>query len=115
MSFDPHREWLGIESTAPDYYELLGIDDRGDDPGKIIAAADRALARVRSCHPGPHKRSWTALLGSLAEAKSAWSTRDNGMHTMLHAPNPQPASNTYLRPGSIRNDGVHNHGCGAGE
>lgn len=70
--FNPYREWLGLESgpSSPTYYQLLGIGPDESDVRVIQAAADRALAHVRSHRPGVHARVWAALLDELAAAKN---------------------------------------------
>ena len=69
--FNPYHEWLGLDPTlsSPNYFQLLGLDDSEEDAGRIVAAADRALSRVRSCRPGPRARRWTGLLDEVAAAK----------------------------------------------
>ena len=60
-------------STAPDYYQLLGLDLFEKDRTRLTTAADRALARVRSFRPGAHAAAWARLLDELAAAKSCFS------------------------------------------
>ncbi len=71
-SIDPFREWLGLESSSaqPDHFTLLGLEEREEDQERIVAAADRALARVRGCRPGSHAAEWARLLDLLTEAKA---------------------------------------------
>lgn len=72
-TLNPYRQWLGldIESHCANHYQLLGLAEGEDDSAKIRAAADRALARVRSHRPGPHAARWAQLLDELAEAKAS--------------------------------------------
>jgi hypothetical protein len=67
--FNPYREWLGLKSAAPNYYELLGVALQETDKATIAAAAERAIARVRSVRPGPRAREWSRLLDELRGAK----------------------------------------------
>lgn len=71
-SINPYQAWLALPSNidAPSYYQLLELDDSQQDAAVIAAAADRAIARVRSCRPGAHITAWTQLLDQLAEAKA---------------------------------------------
>ena len=72
VEFNPYREWLGLESgpSPPNYYLLLGIEPDEPDVGVIHAAADRAMAHVRSHRPGVQARAWAGLLDEIAAAKS---------------------------------------------
>jgi hypothetical protein len=69
--FDPYRAWLGLEcgTRSPDYYQLLGISRREADMRLIIAAGDRAMARVRAHRPGRNAAAWARLLDEIAAAK----------------------------------------------
>ena len=67
--FNPYREWLGLGTDAPNYYELLGLALHEGDLARIAAAADRSITRVRSFRPGPQARAWAQLLDELREAK----------------------------------------------
>jgi len=66
---NPIQEWLGLDVDKPNHYQLLGLADFEKDIRKIEAAADRAMARVRSCRPGPHATLWAHLLDQLDDAK----------------------------------------------
>ncbi|HEY2413931.1 MAG TPA: hypothetical protein VGI40_16890 [Pirellulaceae bacterium] len=67
--FNPYREWLGLDVSSPNYYELLGLPLQESDAAKIAAAADRAITRVRSFRPGPQAREWARLLDEIRAAK----------------------------------------------
>lgn len=68
---NPYVEWLGLPpTTAPNYFELLGLKVGEIDPAKAIVAADRQIARVRAIRPGVHAREWSALLDELQAAKN---------------------------------------------
>ncbi len=71
-SFNPYREWLGLETDASplSHYQLLDLPLFEDDVTKIHAAADRALARVRAHRPGAQAQKWARLLDDLAQAKA---------------------------------------------
>ncbi len=68
-NFNPYREWLGLKTAAPNYYELLGVTAEELDTAKIAAAAERAMTRVRSFRPGPNAREWSRLLDEIRAAK----------------------------------------------
>jgi hypothetical protein len=70
-AFNPYREWLGLDShiEAPNYYELLGLPQFEGDAARLLAAADRALVRVRGFRPGAQAAAWARLLDELAAAK----------------------------------------------
>ncbi|MHB0959865.1 MAG: hypothetical protein ACYC0X_29935 [Pirellulaceae bacterium] len=71
-AFNPYHEWLGLSADikAPDYYQLLSLEPFEEDRSRLTAAADRALARVRSFRPGAQAAAWARLLDELASAKS---------------------------------------------
>ena len=70
-SFNPYREWLGLDATAtpPNHYELLELPPGESDLTKISAAADRAMARVRRVRPGAHAGEWGRLLDRIEAVK----------------------------------------------
>lgn len=70
-TFNPFHEWLGLSAqvTAPNYYELLGLEESEPDTQKIATAADRAMSQVRSCKPGPQAAAWAQLLDQISAAK----------------------------------------------
>jgi hypothetical protein len=70
-AFNPYRQWLDLtvsERPSSDY-ELLGLKLYETDPAVILAAADRAIARVRSHRPGDQAAAWSRLLDDLAAAR----------------------------------------------
>lgn len=70
-AFNPYHEWLGIEPNLcrPNFYQLCGLADFESDPGKIRAAVDRAVVKVRGFRPGAQATAWAQLLDELAQAK----------------------------------------------
>ncbi len=70
-ALNPYRQWLELDTDASslNHYELLGLPLYENDADKILHAADRALARVRSHRPGTHAAAWSKLLDELAQAK----------------------------------------------
>lgn len=74
-ALNPYRQWLGLEwepesgNSCPNHYLLLDLPPFEEDRLAIQAAADRALARVRSHRPGPHAAAWAQLLDQLSTAK----------------------------------------------
>ena len=72
VEFNPYREWLGLECgpLPPNYYQLLGIEPDEPDVRVIHAAADRAMAHVRSHRPGTQGGLGPRLLDEIAAAKS---------------------------------------------
>jgi len=72
MSFDPAREWLGVDAIdLADPHRVLGISRSESDPAVITAAAERQLAVLRSVEPGPFARAHAALLARVEEARDA--------------------------------------------
>lgn len=71
-AWNPYHQWLGLDDDiqSPNYYQLLGLAPGESDRGRIHAAADRALARVRGCRPGPRAADWARLLDEIARAKT---------------------------------------------
>ena len=71
-SFNPYHEWLGLDAklSAPDFYQLLGLENSADDAEAISAAADRAMSRVRGFKPGKNAPLWARLLDELETAKN---------------------------------------------
>jgi hypothetical protein len=70
-SFDPYREWLGIEphEQPADFYRLLGVARFEPEAGRIAAAADQRMALVRSFQMGPRGDYTQRLLNELAAAR----------------------------------------------
>ena len=70
-SFDPYREWLGIEphEQPANFYRLLGVARFEPDPTQIAAAADQRMALVRSFQMGPRGVYTQRLLNELAAAR----------------------------------------------
>lgn len=69
--FNPYHEWLGLDQslTAPNYFQLLGVDPDEEDAERLAAAASEALARVRRHRPGSHAKQWADLLDEITAAK----------------------------------------------
>ena len=68
---NPYQEWLGwSEPSEPNYYNLLDLNRGEKDAVKIAAAADRAIAKVRSFRPGEHGKEWAKLLDEIGQAKA---------------------------------------------
>ncbi len=95
---NPYRQWLELDTNASslNHYELLGLTRFEDDAEKILHAADRALAQVRSHRPGAHAAAWSKLLDELAQAKKCLrdatsKTRyDRSLRAELNAESPHP-------------------------
>src|SRR5687768_8561426 len=71
MSFDPYREWLGIEphERPVDHYRLLGLARFERDAARIAAAADERMALVRRFQVGPRAIHTQKLLNELSAAR----------------------------------------------
>lgn len=69
-AFNPYRTWLELDTDQPrSDYELLGLKPFEPNATTISAAADRAIARVRSHRPGAQAAAWSRLLDDLSAAK----------------------------------------------
>jgi len=70
-SFDPYREWLGLDRcpSKPNFYQLLDLPIGEPDLDRIRLTADRSLAMVRRCRPGSHSAQWADLLDQLTAAR----------------------------------------------
>ncbi len=69
-AFNPYRQWLDLDTSSPQSdYELLGLKPFEQSAATIAAAADRAIARVRSHRPGDQAAAWSRLLDDLNNAK----------------------------------------------
>ena len=70
-TFNPYRQWLGIEDRPrPNFYQLLGLAAGEPDVDKIIVAADRATTKVQSLDPGGQAPARSKLLSEIQSAKS---------------------------------------------
>ena len=67
--FDPYREWLGLEVSRPNYFELLALSPMETDTDRVALAARTQLTKVRSIRPAGQIRSWTALIDEIKEAE----------------------------------------------
>jgi hypothetical protein len=69
--FDPYEAWLEIppEEQPADHYRLLGLARFETDLGRIAAAADQRMARVRSYQMGPRGAYTQKILNELATAR----------------------------------------------
>ena len=63
-----YKQWLGVESPNPSFYDLLEIGFDEPDLQVIKEAADRALSKVRSFKPGAQAKQWAMLLDELTFA-----------------------------------------------
>ena len=75
-NFNPYLKWLGIRSSSPDHYQLLGIERFESDADVIASAADRQMAHVRKYQNGPQAAQSQELLNELAAAKICLLTPD---------------------------------------
>ncbi len=69
-SFDPYRQWLGIEVDSPNYFELLEISPTESDVEQIALAAKKQLNKVRAIRPAERLQAWTALIDEIKEAET---------------------------------------------
>ncbi|HAL14589.1 MAG TPA: hypothetical protein DCP67_12315, partial [Planctomycetaceae bacterium] len=63
-----YKQWLGVESPNPSFYDLFEIGFDEPDLQVIKEAADRALSKVRSFRPGAQAKQWAMLLDELTFA-----------------------------------------------
>ncbi len=75
--FNPYRNWLGLDETPNDYYELLGLPVFESDTEQIRTAATRALSTLRSIKPGRRQGRWKALLDQLETARDCLLSADH--------------------------------------
>ena len=70
--FDPYKTWLDIENktASTTYYKMLGLPELEDNKDRIIAAADKAIRKLRSQKPGEHAAEWSKILDELQEIKA---------------------------------------------
>ncbi|MFL2871102.1 MAG: hypothetical protein ACJZ8O_10175, partial [Pirellulaceae bacterium] len=61
----PYKQWLGVESPNPSFYDLFEIGNNEQDLQVIKEAADRALSIVRGFKPGAQAQQWATLLDEL--------------------------------------------------
>ena len=71
QSFDPYEEWLEIPAVEQpaDHYRLLGLKRGEADAGRIGAAADERMSRVRERQLGPQAEISQRILNELAAAR----------------------------------------------
>lgn len=69
-TFDPSREWLGIESLElGDPRRVLGLPATGIDRDMVLRAADERLATLRCIEPGPFTIAHSALLKRVEQCR----------------------------------------------
>ncbi len=56
-------------SRPLNHYQLLGLREFESDPGKITAAAETSLVRLRTVQPGERRDEWERILDELSVAK----------------------------------------------
>lgn len=69
-TFDPSREWLGIDAVdLADPRLVLGLSSGPVDREAIIVAAEARLAKLRGLDPGPFTVARTALVKRVEESR----------------------------------------------
>lgn len=70
MSFDPCREWLGIDAVdLASPAKVLGVSGGESDPSVITTAAERRLTMLHAVDPGPFGKAHVAILERVLEAR----------------------------------------------
>jgi hypothetical protein len=109
-TFDPYREWLGIEphEQPADFYRLIGIAPFEADLVRIAMAADQRMALVRSFQTGPRGMHTQRLLNELSaariallspESKAAYDAALSRHLAARIAPTPMPQHAAYAGSG----------------
>ena len=98
-TFDPSREWLGLDAVdLADPRLVLGLSSGQLDGETIIKAADERLARLRGLDPGPFTVARTALVKRVEES------RDGLLASLPARPgssfSPPPPPGAVARPAS---------------
>lgn len=87
-SFDPYRDWLGVDASGgpPNLYRLLGLREFESEPPVIAEALDEQTAKLQSRLSGPGAAVAQQLLAQLQKARE----------TLLH-PERRQAYDAQLR------------------
>ena len=67
---DLYREWLGVETPEPTYYELLGVPPLESDRAAIHQAGRKAKRALRTYQIGRFRRQALELLAEVGQAVS---------------------------------------------
>ncbi|MGB2966463.1 MAG: hypothetical protein WBD14_03505, partial [Phycisphaerae bacterium] len=73
---DLYREWLGVTSPAPTYYDLLGVPPMEWDSAVILQAAREVKRKIRSYQIGRYRREALDLLSDVGQAVSVLTNAD---------------------------------------
>ena len=70
-AFDPYRDWLGLDGPkgAINHYRLFGLKLFEADPGKIAAASEATITRVKRIQTNSHVAEQKKLLAELLSAR----------------------------------------------
>jgi hypothetical protein len=92
ISFDPSREWLGIDAVdLADPLRVLGLAADVSDPDLVTAAAARLLEKLQHVDPGPFKRAHESLVRRIEACRDEALATVAARATRL-VPPPVPAS-----------------------
>ena len=67
---DLYREWLGVTSPAPTYYDLLGVPPMEWDSSVILQAAREVKRKIRAYQIGRYRKEALGLLSDVGQAVS---------------------------------------------
>lgn len=108
-SFDPCREWLGIDPTdlvSP--HLVLGVAATETDPLMIVRAADQRLARLRDVDAGPLAHVRDGLAARVEQSRDTMLAGVSAVHNLGRGisaatpvppvPAPQAASGSFAPP-----------------
>jgi len=68
---DLYRDWLGVTSPSPTYYDLLGVPPLERDATRILQAAREVKRKIRAYQIGRYRKQALGLLSDVGQAVSA--------------------------------------------
>ncbi|HUX15787.1 MAG TPA: hypothetical protein VMW52_04895 [Phycisphaerae bacterium] len=67
---DLYRDWLGVTSPSPTYYDLLGVPPLERDATRILQAAREVKRKIRAYQIGRYRKQALGLLSDVGQAVS---------------------------------------------
>ena len=67
---DLYRDWLGVTSPSPTYYDLLGVPPLERDATRILQAAREVKRKIRAYQIGRYRKQALDLLSDVGQAVS---------------------------------------------